>query len=130
MDGLQPSTGSSTDELDSSLLDELFTTQGWNGLLDTQGWTHDLFASQETAPGLITTHALHTHTPQTELNLSGLSDIFDEISALGDNKNFGSSLSDQLRDEPGLLEALKDLGFQEQISTGETVIMCTQLMLH
>ena len=51
------------------------------------------------------------------LNLLGLSDFFEEeLAALDDNefkKKLGGSLSDQLSDEPGLYEALKDLGFED-----------------
>ena len=97
-------------------------TDGLSALLSLHG------ATTAATNGLFTLDKEPSHTCTTfdisVLNLSGLSDVFDDLaSALGSNtaidtptekpKHRGSSLSDQLQDEPGLFDTLKDLGFEE-----------------
>ena len=52
---------------------------------------------------------------ESPLDLSGLSDFLKELlEPNSEPKKCGCSLSKQLRDEPGLFEALTDLGFKEE----------------
>ena len=124
LDELTGSKDGLTPQLDSSLLEDgQFTTQEWTGLLDSLVWPseQELFAAQQSIPGPITMDA-QRNTDKDELNLSGLSDLFREIYSHEDNElkdMHGGSLSNQLQDEPGLYEALKDLGFEDQIFTGK-----------
>ena len=127
-----------TDGLHGWTTDGLSTLHGWTA---TNGLTA-LDDGPSTAPtdGLSTLLSLHRATTAatnglfaldkkpshtcTTFDLSGLPDVFDDLaSALGGNtaidiptekpKHRGSSLSDQLQDEPGLFDTLKDLGFEE-----------------
>ena len=97
-----------------------------DGLSTLHGYITDQLSALDDGPSTLddglslqgyTTNG-HPHTCTTlNLNLSGLSDIFDDLAtALGDNvakPRRGGSLSDQLQDERGLFDALRDLGFKE-----------------
>ena len=116
LDGLSTLHGWTTDQL--SALDDGPSTLDDDGLSTLHGWTTGLSTLDDglSLQGLTTNG--HPHTCTTlNLNLSGLSDIFDDLAtALGDNvakPRRGGSLSDQLQDEPGLFDALRDLGFEE-----------------
>ena len=121
LDGLQGWTAT-TDGLDdgpsTSALDDGSSTSALDDELSTASALPSLQGS--TATSTQDDELSLTHTTLPTLNLSGLSDILDELAAaLEDDAapktsfKKGSGLSDQLKDEPGLLETLKELGFQE-----------------
>ena len=124
-----PSTSASLDD-ELSTASALLSLQGSiaASALDDELTTVSALLSLQGSPTASTQDDEPSHSPNTlpTLNLPGLSDILNNLTAALEDyaapktsNNKGSSLSDQLQEEPGLFETLKELGFQET-ATGKS----------